>query len=170
MSFSKGIWDPVPKDTGYVGIIYLETNYNIQLPFKGQHLSPLSFSPCLPFPSLLVLSFLSWLLILTTHPWNKCIPVVILVKHEAEQMLAEPQPPGRPLFSWQESPAWETGGIHFISAEGRIMGWWFTVRPKLYSGKLGDLHPSGTGISSQEVNYRPKLFHQLERLCNSISK
>lgn len=34
--------------------------------------------------------------------------------------------------------------------------------------KRGDLHPSGTRTRSQEVNYRPKLFHQLVRHCNSI--
>lgn len=46
--------------------------------------------------------------------------------------LPEPQPPGRPLFSWQGSPDWEIWGTHLIPAEGRIMSWWFTVRLKLY--------------------------------------
>lgn len=35
-------------------------------------------------------------------------------------------------------------------------------------GKLGDLYPSGTRTRSQEVNYRPKLFHQLVRHHNSV--
>lgn len=75
--------------------------------------------------------FFLFLQILTIHLWNTYIPVIILVKNRVEQMLAEPQPPGRSLFSWQESPAWEIWG-HFILAEGRIIGWWFTVRLKLY--------------------------------------
>lgn len=38
----------------------------------------------------------------------------------------------------------------------------FNLLCKLY------LHPSGTRTRSQEVNYRPKLFHQLVRHHNSV--
>lgn len=37
----------------------------------------------------------------------------------------------------------------------------------IWNGKRGDLHPSGTRTRSQEVNYGPKLFHQLVGLRGS---
>lgn len=37
----------------------------------------------------------------------------------------------------------------------------------IWNGKRGDLHPSGTRTRSQEVNYGPKLFHQLVGLHGS---
>ena len=55
-----------------MGIIYLEINYSIQVYLKGRHRGLFHFL----------------LLILTTHLQNTCVPVVILVKHEAWQMLA----------------------------------------------------------------------------------
>lgn len=51
---------------------YLEISYNIQVYLKGRSWGLFHFL----------------LLIMTTHLQNTCIPVVILVKHEAWQMLA----------------------------------------------------------------------------------
>lgn len=152
--FQKGYEILCPGTWWICGNYLLRNELQHKLPFKGR---------CWGF---------FFLLILTTHLWNTCIPVVILVLHEAEQLLAEPRPPGRPLLSWQESPDWEIRGTHFIPAEDRIMSWWFTVRPRLYDRyhskwETWDLPLSGTRTGSQEVNYKPMLFHQLVRLCVS---
>lgn len=61
----------MPRDSGYVGIIYLEINYSIHVYLKGRRWGLFHFL----------------LLILTTHLQNTFVPVVILVKHEAWQML-----------------------------------------------------------------------------------
>lgn len=146
----------VQRHTGRVGIIYLEMN-NMQLSLKAN-------------PRV----FFSLLLILTTHLCNPASQWSFLSNTKLNRCSLKSQPPGRPLLPWQAPPDWGIWGRHFIPADGRITTLWISVRPRVYyrhhwegHGKLGDSHPSGTGIRSQQVNYGPKLSCQLERCCNS---
>lgn len=154
----RNMWSCAQGCVRYVGIVYLQMNYNIK-PFLKADFGACFYSRC-------------WQHICEIHAsqWS------FWSNMKLSRCMLELQPPGRPLLTWQESPGWEIWRTHFIPAEGRIMCWWFAVRPKVYyrdlysewNGKLGDLYPSGTRTRSQKVNYRLKLFHQLVRLCNSI--
>lgn len=134
---------------------YLFSNsfYNIKLPFKGRCWG------------------LFLLLILTTHGmhasqlsfWSNTKPsrCLLSLKHLAGlsclgKSLQTGQSEGHISFQlkaelWVDDLLWDPS---------------FSIGT-LWNGKLGDLHLSGTRTRSQEVNYRPKLFHQLARLRNS---
>lgn len=100
-------------------------------------------------------------------------PVVILVKHKAEQMLT------------QVSATWQA--IVDLAGASRLGNWRKTFHPSWrqdyesvnqhetqvyyrhhweWHGELWDSHPSGTSLRSQQVNYGPKLLCQLVRCCN----
>lgn len=141
------------RHSGCVGIIYLEMNYNIQLTFKGRcwghfllliltthgiHASQWSFgSNTKPSRCLLSLNHLAGLCCL-----GKSLQTGQSKGHISFQLKAE---------LWVDDLLWDPS---------------FPIGT-IWNGNLGDLHLSGIRTRSQEVNYRPKLFHQLVRLCNS---
>ena len=95
---------------------YLEISYNIQVYLKGRSWGLFIFC-CWLWQHICRIHVSQWSF-WSNMKLGRCLP--------------EPQPPGRPLLSWQGSPDWEIWGTHLIPAEGRIMSWWCTVRPKLY--------------------------------------